>query len=171
VRRTKRSLQCSPSLVLCRNSLPRRNRSTTPAQAVVDNCTKALDASLVNIELVASAQRLKNQRVKRGRRRRLNAGERRAAAQAEARRIVAEAEEQAASASKEAQRRQQALKMDISVAEDRLRKLAMGLHEVAGRLDGLLATPLERVATEPTGDESSLMDDLAPARETEEASM
>ena len=99
----------------------------------------------------------------------VDAADRRAEAQAEARRIVAEAERQAASVGKHAQRRQQALKMDISLAEDRLRQLATGLHEVAGRLDELLATPLEQPVDDgPDAEESSIVEDLVPAREPEE---
>jgi cell division septum initiation protein DivIVA len=94
----------------------------------------------------------------------------RSEAQAEARRMVSEAERQAASVIKHAQRRQEALKMDDSLAEDRLRQLATGLHEVAGRLDELLTIPLEKQGEEgPAADEGSIVEVLAPSRETEEA--
>jgi uncharacterized membrane protein YqiK len=98
-----------------------------------------------------------------------DAADRRTEAQAEARRIVTEAERQAASVGKQAQRRQQALKMDISLAEDRLRQLATGLHEVAGRLDELLAAPLKQPGEDvPDAEESSIVEVLTPSRETEE---
>jgi len=93
------------------------------------------------------------------------AADHRSEAQAEAKRIISEAERQAVSISDEAKRRDQALRMDISLAEDRLRQLALSLHEVAARLDGLLAIPAEG----SEGAESSLVDDLRPAsRETED---
>jgi hypothetical protein len=95
-----------------------------------------------------------------------------AEAEAEARDILAAAEREAASFSENAERRQQALKMDISLAEDRLRQLASGLHELAGRLDTLLSTPLHgRQGVLAVADDESLIDALGPSRETEEATM
>ena len=62
--------------------------------------------------------------------------------------------------------------MDISLAEDRLRTLATGLHELAGRLDTLLSTPIHgRQHALAEEDDESLVDALAPSRETEEATM
>jgi len=86
------------------------------------------------------------------------AAEQHSEARAEATRILSEAQQQANSAREEAERRHQALTMDISLAEDHLRKLATGLHEVATRLDGLLASPSEP----EDGEESSLVETLAP---------
>jgi hypothetical protein len=98
------------------------------------------------------------------------AADRRSEAEAEARKIASAAERQAASFAKEAERRQQALKIDISLAEDRLRQLATGLHDLAGRLDKLLSTPFEGQEDEhAAGEDDSLIDALAPSRETEEA--
>jgi hypothetical protein len=95
------------------------------------------------------------------------AAEQRSEAQTKAKSIVVEAERHAVAMGEEAKRREQALKMDISLAEDRLRQLALGLHEVAARLDGLLGSP----AQSPEGDESSLAEALAPSRETEDVTM
>jgi hypothetical protein len=71
-----------------------------------------------------------------------SAADLRGEAEAEARDILSAAERQAASFSENAERRQQALKMEISSAEDRLRHLTSGLHELAERIDMLLSTPL-----------------------------
>jgi hypothetical protein len=95
------------------------------------------------------------------------AAEQRSEAQTKAKSIVVEAERHAVAMGEEAKRREQALKMDISLAEDRLRQLALGLHEVAARLDGLLGSP----AQSHEGDESSLVEALAPSRETEDVTM
>ncbi len=96
--------------------------------------------------------------------------DRRSEAEAEARKILTAAELQAASFSKEAERRQQALKMDITLAEDRLRQLASGLHDLAARLDKLLSTPFaEAEQSELAARENdSIIDALGPSRETEE---
>jgi hypothetical protein len=98
------------------------------------------------------------------------AAERRSEAETEARKILTAAELQAASFSKEAERRQQALKMDISLAEDRLRQLASGLHDLAARLDKLLSTPFTGAEQGDlaAGADDSLIDALGPSRETEE---
>jgi hypothetical protein len=98
------------------------------------------------------------------------AAERRAEVEIEARKILTAAELQAASFSKEAERRQQALKMDISLAEDRLRQLASGLHDLAARLDKLLSTPFAETEQSDlvAGANDSLMNALEPSRETEE---
>jgi uncharacterized protein (DUF342 family) len=95
------------------------------------------------------------------------AAQQRSEAQAKAKSIVVEAERHAVAMGEEAKRREQALRMDISLAEDRLRQLALGLHEVAARLDSLLASPSQGRESE----EGSLVDDLAPSRETEDVSM
>jgi hypothetical protein len=101
-----------------------------------------------------------------------SAAERRAEAEAEARDILAAAEREAASSSENAELRQQALQMDISLAEDRLRQLAAGLHELAGRLDTLLSTPLHgRQGVLAVADDESLIDALGPSLETEKATM
>jgi hypothetical protein len=101
-----------------------------------------------------------------------SAADRRAQAEAEASDILSAAEREAASFSENAQRRQQALKMDISLAEDRLRQLAAGLHELAGRLDTLLSTPPHRQqGVLATADDDSLIDALGPTRETKDATM
>jgi len=98
------------------------------------------------------------------------AADRRSEAEAEARTILTAAELQAAAFGKDAERRQQALKMDISLAEDRLRQLASGLHDLAARLDKLLSTPFAEAEQGdlPAGETDSLIDALGPSRETEE---
>ena len=98
------------------------------------------------------------------------AADRRSEAEAEARTILTAAELQAAAFGKDAERRQQTLKMDISLAEDRLRQLASGLHDLAARLDKLLSKPFaEAEQREPTARENdSLIDALGPSQETEE---
>jgi hypothetical protein len=98
-----------------------------------------------------------------------SAADRRAEAETKAREIVAAAERQAASLSEEADQRQQALKRDSALVEERLRQLATALHDLAGRLDTLLSTPPQ--AQEGVVDDQSLIDALGPSRETEEARM
>jgi hypothetical protein len=98
-----------------------------------------------------------------------SAADRRAEADAEAREIVAAAERHAASLSEEADARQQALKRDSALVEERLRQLATALHDLAGRLDTLLSTQPQ--AQEGVIDDQSLIDALGPSRETEEARM
>jgi hypothetical protein len=98
------------------------------------------------------------------------AADRRAEADAEARKIIATAEDRVAASNKEAERRRQELKMDISLAEDRLRQLSAGLHELAARLDKLLSMPPAAAdAGEVVDDENGLIDELEPSREVEEA--
>jgi hypothetical protein len=97
------------------------------------------------------------------------ATDRRAEAEAEARRIVSAAERQATSFSEEAERRQQALKMDVSLAEDRLRQLSTGLHDLAARLDNLLTPAGETRDRVPT--EQTIVDVLGPSRNAKEATM
>lgn len=87
-----------------------------------------------------------------------SAANRRAEAEAEAREIVAAAVQ-----------RQQAVKRDSSLVEERLRQLATALHDLAGRLDTLLSTPPQ--AQEGVADDQSLIDALGPSQETEEARM
>jgi hypothetical protein len=70
------------------------------------------------------------------------AADRRAEAEAEAKEIISAAEQQQHASLSEGIQRQQALETDISLAEERLRQLATGLHELAARLDGLLSKPL-----------------------------
>jgi DNA repair exonuclease SbcCD ATPase subunit len=98
-----------------------------------------------------------------------SAADRRAEAEAEAREIVAAAERHAASISEQADQRQEALKRDSSLVEERLRQLATALHDLAERLDTLLSTPPQ--AQEGGADDQSLIDALGPSRETEEARM
>jgi hypothetical protein len=101
-----------------------------------------------------------------------SAADRRATAEAEANDILSAAEREATSFSENAERRQQALKMDISLAEDRLQQLATGLRELAGRLDTLLSTPLQgQQGVLAVADDDSLVDALGPSRETKEATM
>jgi len=95
------------------------------------------------------------------------AAQQRSEAQAKAKSVVVEAERHAVAMGEEAKRREQSLKMDISLAEDRLRQLALGLHEVAARLDSLLGGPSQSRES----DERSLADDLVPSRDTEDVSM
>jgi hypothetical protein len=100
------------------------------------------------------------------------AADRRAKAEAVARDILSAAEREATAFSENAERRHEALKMDISLAEDRLRQLATGLHELAGRLDTLLSTPLhEQQGVLSAADDDSFIDALGPSRNTEEATM
>jgi vacuolar-type H+-ATPase subunit H len=95
------------------------------------------------------------------------AADRRAEAEAEAQKILATADREVAAAAAAAERRQKALKIDISLAEERLGRLASGLHELAARLDQLLVTP----ARDPFGaeDAEALIEALAPERERGEA--
>src|SRR5438093_2918014 len=95
------------------------------------------------------------------------AADRGAEADAEARKVIAAAEDRVAASNEEAERRRQELTMDISLAEDRLRQLSAGLHELAARLDRLLSTPeASELAVE---DANGLMGALEPSREIEEA--
>jgi uncharacterized phage infection (PIP) family protein YhgE len=98
------------------------------------------------------------------------AADRRAEAEAQAREVLATAEREAATSSQDAERRQHALKTDVSLAEDRLRQLATGLHELAARLDKLLATPMgdDDGRGFSAGDEDSLLVAMSPTRETQE---
>ena len=98
------------------------------------------------------------------------AADRRSEAETEARTILTAAELQAAAFGKDAERRQQALKMDISLAEDRLRQLASGLHDLAARLDKLLSRPFAEAEQSElsTRENDSLIDALGRSRETEE---
>ena len=95
--------------------------------------------------------------------------DRRAHAEAEARKIVSAAERQAASLGEEAERRQHALKMDISLAEDRLRQLSTGLNDLAARLDNLLTAPSPAETRDLPPAEPTLIEALGPSREAEEA--
>jgi cell division septum initiation protein DivIVA len=100
-----------------------------------------------------------------------DAADRRAEAESEARSILSAAERQVEALGKERERRQQSLRTDISLAEDRLRQLVSALREVATRLDMLLSASSDRqddadVATER---ENTLVDAIAPSREREEA--
>jgi len=70
------------------------------------------------------------------------AADTRAEAEAQARKLLTAAERQAAESKDADERRQHALKADISLSEDRLRQLATGLRELAARLDKLLATSM-----------------------------
>jgi len=95
------------------------------------------------------------------------AADRGAEADAEARKVIAAAEDRVAASNEEAERRRQELTMDISLAEDRLRQLSAGLHELAARLDRLLSTPeASELAVE---DANGLMGAVEPSREIEEA--
>jgi cell division septum initiation protein DivIVA len=100
-----------------------------------------------------------------------DAADRRAEAESEARSILSAAERQVEALGKERERRQQSLRTDISLAEDRLRQLVSALREVATRLDMLLSASSDRqddadVATER---ENTLVDAIAPSRQREEA--
>jgi cell division septum initiation protein DivIVA len=99
------------------------------------------------------------------------AADRRTEAQAEARAIVEEAERKAESVSDDAERRRQALITDLSLAEGRLRQLATGLREVAGRLDELLESPPGSETVVSEVDDGSLVEALLPLRDGEEAPM
>ena len=81
----------------------------------------------------------------------------RAEAEAKAQEIVASAERQAVVADKNAERRHRALKTDISLSEDRLRQLATGLHELATRLDKLVAEPTGDGDGSAAGNDGSLL--------------
>lgn len=99
------------------------------------------------------------------------AADRQSGAEAEAQQILSAAERQASSYSDDAQRRHQALKMDISLAEDHLRELASGLHDLAVRLDNLLSThPGEEESDRPAADDDSLIDALGPQHAQNEES-
>ena len=117
----------------------------------------------------AEAQRLRHEAEEWSTRTRESAdaysAERRADAESVAREIVSEAEQRAALVGEEAELRRQALKMDVALAEERLRQLASGLHELAHRLDDLL---MPRSESESELQES-LIDALAPDLEGDEA--
>jgi hypothetical protein len=101
-----------------------------------------------------------------------HAAERLAEAEAEAREIVSAADRQAASSREDEERRRQALKEDVSLAENRLRQLSTGLHSLAARLDDLLSTPLETEAKDQAArEDDALVDALGPSRNVEEATM
>jgi hypothetical protein len=98
--------------------------------------------------------------------------DRRAEAEAEAREILSAAERQAISFREEAERLRQALKMDISLAEDHLRRLSTGLHDLTARVDNLLPTPLEAEAGDLAArEDDALSDALEPSRKIEESIM
>ena len=96
-----------------------------------------------------------------------DADQRRLQAETEARAIVSAAEQRAAAIDEDAQLRQQALTTDISLAENRLRQLASGLHEAGNRLEELLAAPDERGGAEAGPTDDSLVAALAPSRGVE----
>jgi hypothetical protein len=99
-----------------------------------------------------------------------SAAERRAEAEAEAREIVAAAERQAASFSEDAEHRYNGLRMDISAAEERLRQLATGLHDLSAWVDTLVSGQLHaRADGDDVADADELIDALGPARAAEEA--
>jgi cell division septum initiation protein DivIVA len=100
-----------------------------------------------------------------------DAADRRAEAESEARSILSAAERQVEAFGKETERRQQSLRKDISLAEDRLRQLVSGLREIAARLDELLSTSMgghEEVDL-AAGRGDALIEALTPSREREEA--
>jgi vacuolar-type H+-ATPase subunit E/Vma4 len=99
-----------------------------------------------------------------------DAASRRAEAEAEARGILSAAGRQAAALGKETERRQQALRTDISLAEDRLRQLVSGLRDLAARLDELLSTSIggQDEAGLAPDQEDVLTEALTRAREREE---
>jgi cell division septum initiation protein DivIVA len=100
-----------------------------------------------------------------------DATDRRVEAEAEARSILSAAERQVAAFGKETERRQQALRTDISLAEDRLRQLVSGLRDVAARLDELLSPSMggQDEVYLAADQEDALTEALAPSREREEA--
>jgi cell division septum initiation protein DivIVA len=69
------------------------------------------------------------------------AADTRAQAEANAADVVARAERQAVAARQDGERRQQALQLDISHAEKRLRDLVTALHGLADRLNSVLSAP------------------------------
>jgi hypothetical protein len=70
------------------------------------------------------------------------AAETRTQAEVEARNILSTAERQAIAFASEAESRHGDLVSEISLAEERLRQLVSGLHDLAARLDNLLSTPV-----------------------------
>jgi cell division septum initiation protein DivIVA len=84
-------------------------------------------------------------------------------AEANAAEIVARAERQAVAVRHEGERRHQALHLDISHAENRLRDLVTALHGLADRLDGVLSAPVAR-----GGDAETLEEALDPGALAEE---
>jgi multidrug efflux pump subunit AcrB len=99
-----------------------------------------------------------------------DAAARRAEAEAEARGLLSAAQRQAATLDKETERRRQALRTDISLAEDRLRQLVSGLRDLAARLDELLSTSIggQDEAGLAPNQEDVLTEALTRAREREE---
>jgi hypothetical protein len=91
------------------------------------------------------------------------AADTRVQAEANAAEIVARAERQAIAERQDGERRQQALHLDISHAENRLRDLVTALHGLAERLDGVLSAPGSR-----EGDAETLEEALAPSARAEE---
>jgi vacuolar-type H+-ATPase subunit E/Vma4 len=94
--------------------------------------------------------------------------DRRGEAETEATQIIRRAEEEATAAAEQEERRRQALKMDISLAEERLRRLADGLYELAARLEELLPPRVDDAAE--AEEPESLVEALAPNREGDEES-
>jgi hypothetical protein len=91
------------------------------------------------------------------------AGEIRAAAEAEAARVRADAEQDAATFGERAATQHEDLLNDMALAEDRLRRLVDGLHEVADHLDSLLEDDEdEEPAASDNGDGASLVEALKP---------
>jgi hypothetical protein len=98
------------------------------------------------------------------------ASDRRAEAEADAAKILANAEQQAVALRQGAERQRQALELDISLAESRLRELVTGLHDLAERLDNLLTAPVAAQEKERVTDNDSLVEALTPVQSrTEEA--
>jgi uncharacterized membrane protein YqiK len=91
--------------------------------------------------------------------------DRRGEAEAEATEIIRQAEQERTEAAEGEERRRQALKLDISLAEERLRQLAEGLYELAGRLEELLPPRVDNGGE--AGEPGSLVEALAPNREDE----
>jgi hypothetical protein len=91
--------------------------------------------------------------------------DRRGEAEAEATEIIRQAEQEATEAAEGQERRRQALKLDISLAEERLRQLADGLYELAGRLEELLPPRLDNGGE--AGEPGSLVEALSPNRDDE----
>jgi cell division septum initiation protein DivIVA len=94
-----------------------------------------------------------------------------AEAEAKVREIVAAGVRRAAESNEAAERRHHALKTDLSSTEVRLRQLATGLHELAARLDTLLATPGGNggVGGSSAGNDLSLLGALEPQPEPKKA--
>jgi hypothetical protein len=139
--------------------------------------TEQLDAARVEANTTrAEAERLRLEAENWNKQTRMaaesSAAGRRATADAAANDTRSAAEREAASFSENTQRRRQALEMDISLAEDRLRQLATGIRELAGGLDALLSTPVHgQQGAVALTDENSRVDAPGPAREAAEATM